>query len=136
MFPVQGAFSSIQCMQLVKWSFRHWNQSFNKHSFWKDFAENHIFNVKHTIQRLKHFANTFCLSVALTMRMLSPLVSIPARPARPVICLYWLFEMKFLPTYGDLRITLKIINVFHLIIRHHVFSFNNYSLLLVKLIQW
>ena len=41
------------------------------------------------------------------MRILSPDESIPALPARPIICLYWVRLRKALPTYGLRKITLK-----------------------------
>lgn len=39
--------------------------------------------------------------------MLSPTESIPARPARPTICLYWLLFRKSVATYGERRMTLN-----------------------------
>lgn len=39
--------------------------------------------------------------------MLSPAESIPARPARPTICLYWLLFRKSVATYGERRMTLN-----------------------------
>lgn len=39
--------------------------------------------------------------------MLSPFESIPARPARPTICLYWLLFRKSVATYGERRMTLN-----------------------------
>ena len=44
--------------------------------------------------------HTFSLSLVLQMSILSPEVSIPARPALPTICLYWLLLMEYWPTHG------------------------------------
>lgn len=42
--------------------------------------------------------------------MLSPALSIPARPALPIICLYCALFRKSLATYGDRKITLQKVN--------------------------
>lgn len=49
---------------------------------------------------------TMFLSFSCRIRMLSPTESIPARPARPTICLYWLLFRKSVAMYGERRITL------------------------------
>lgn len=50
---------------------------------------------------------TCCASLSFSTSTLSPVVSRPARPARPTICLYWLSVTSEPPTLGERRITLQ-----------------------------
>lgn len=58
------------------------------------------------LHNIIHASPTLLLSLRCKTKMLSPVLSIPARPARPIICLYWLRDKNWSATYGDRKMTL------------------------------